>query len=132
MTLKNLLHFFLKLIAFTILLGGIHYYIFYNFFAEIALYIPIWGIYLFNAALVFIVFSLIYYKVSNGSNKSYQLFLIATLIKMMLAIVFLMPLFFGKSAYSVVEVINFFIPYLLFLAFEIYSLNNFLKSQQTN
>lgn len=123
--------FILKLFAFSALLAGIHYYIFYIFFSEILLYLPLWVIYLFNAALVLIVYVVISYQVSKGNENSYRLFLLLTLAKMALAIVFLLPLFAGKSSNAVIEVINFFIPYFLFLAFEIFSLNKFFTNQQT-
>jgi hypothetical protein len=128
---KALLSFFLKLLFFSLILLGIHYYIFFHFFSEIILYFPLWSIYAFNAVLVLIVYGVIYYQVTRGSRKSYQLFLILTLVKMVLAIVFLLPLFAGKSDNSVIEVVNFFIPYFMFLTFEIFSLNKFFTNQET-
>ncbi len=125
-------NFVIGLIGFTGLLLAVHYYIFYNFFAEIELYLPLWGIYVFNAVMVLIVYSIINYKVSQGSNKAYQIFLTMTIVKMLLAIVFLLPIFAGKSEHKQVEVINFFIPYFLFLVFEIIGLNKFFKNQETN
>ena len=126
---KELNSFILQLLALSVILIGIHYYIFHVFFSEVNLYLPIWSIYLFNIVLVIAVFGIIFYQVSKGSQKSYTIFLVSTLIKMTLAIVFLLPLFAGKSENAVTEVINFFIPYFLFLAFEIYSLNKFFKNQ---
>jgi len=126
---KDRLNFTLRLLGFTFLLCIIHYYIFFIFFSEITLYFPLWSIYLFNATLVFIVYSIIDYKISKGSTKTYNTFLMLTMGKMVLAIVFLIPLFAGKSANSKMEVINFFIPYFLFLAFEIMMLSKFLKNQ---
>ena len=126
---KELSSFIFQLLALSIILIGIHYYIFHVFFSEVNLYLPIWSIYLFNIVLVIAVFGIIFYQVSKGSQKSYTIFLVSTLIKMTLAIVFLLPLFAGKSENAVTEVINFFIPYFLFLAFEIYSLNKFFKNQ---
>ncbi|NND62113.1 MAG: hypothetical protein HKN48_02845 [Flavobacteriaceae bacterium] len=124
-------NFVIGLIGFTGLLLAVHYYIFYNFFSEIELYLPLWGIYAFNAVLVFIVYSVINYKVSQGSDKAYQIFLTATIVKMVLSIVFLLPIFLGKSDNKQVEVINFFIPYFLFLVFEIMGLNKFFQNQET-
>lgn len=123
--------FFVKWLGFSALLFGIHYYIFSAFFADISLYFPLWSIYLFNAGLVLLVFFIINYQVSKGHSKSYNLFLILTISKMALAIVFLLPLFAGKSENAIVDVINFFIPYFLFLGFEIFQLNNFFKKQET-
>jgi hypothetical protein len=128
---KDVLKFFLKLAAFSGLLWAIHLYIFHTFFPEVALYFPLWVIYIFNAVLVLVVYAFINYKVSKGSEKSYTIFLTLTIVKMVLAIVFLLPVFAGKAESPRVEVINFFIPYFIFLGFEIYALSEFFKKQQT-
>jgi hypothetical protein len=128
---KDVLMFFLKLAAFTGLLWAVHFYIFITFFSEIALYFPLWSIYLFNAILVFAVYAFVNYKAAKGSEKIYNLFLTLTIVKMALAIVFLLPVFAGKALSPRVEVINFFIPYFVFLGFEIFSLSEFFKKQQT-
>lgn len=124
--IKETTSFILKLFGFSISLFGIHYYILSQFF-EGELHFPVWTIYAFNAVLVILVYSIITYKNKQGSKKMYQLFLGLTVLKMILAILFLLPLFFGKSDHAQLEVINFFIPYFLFLGFEIFSLNKFLQ-----
>ena len=116
------------LVLFSIVLFAIHYYIFHIFYSEIQLFFPLYTIYLFNAILVLVVFSIINYQTHQGKTNSYTTFLILTIVKMALAIVFLIPLFAGKSTQPVIEVINFFIPYFLFLTFEIFSLQKFLKN----
>jgi len=126
---KELGNFTLKLIGFAVLLWGTHYYIFINFFSEVSLYLPLWSIYTFNVIAVFMVYTIINYKVSEGSKKVYRLFLMLTITKMVLAIVFLLPLFGGKSTVPITEAINFFIPYFAFLIYEIIALNKFLKNQ---
>ena len=128
---KDFQGFVLKLIGFAALLLGVHYYIFHIFFSELDLYFPLWSIYAFNAFMVFAVYSIINYKVSNGSDKILSLFLSLTMVKMVLAIIFLLPIFAGKSQHVVTEVLNFFIPYFLFLLFEILLLDKFFKNQQT-
>jgi hypothetical protein len=125
---KEIINFATRLLIFSVLLFGIHLYIISQFFEGI-LYFPLWSIYAFNAVLVFGVFLILNYKANQGSDKMYQLFLGLTLLKMVLAIVFLLPLFFGKSEHSQLEVINFFIPYFFFLTFEIFSLNKFLQKR---
>lgn len=124
--IKEATSFIIKLIGFAVLLFAIHYYILSQFF-DGTLHFPIWTIYVFNAVLVFLVFTIISYKNKQGSKKMYQLFLSLTILKMILAIVFLLPLFLGKSEHAQLEVINFFIPYFIFLGFEIFSLNKFLQ-----
>jgi len=124
--IKETTSFIIKLIGFAIFLFAIHYYILSQFF-DGALHFPIWTIYVFNAVMVFLVYSIITYKNRQGSKKMYQLFLGLTTLKMILAIIFLLPLFLGKSEHAQLEVVNFFIPYFLFLGFEIFSLNKFLQ-----
>jgi len=123
---KETSSFILKLVGFTVLLFLIHIYIISQFF-EGDLYFPVWSIYLFNSVLVLIMYVILKYKSKDKIDKTLQFFLGLTMVKMILAIVFLLPLFFGKSDHSQLEVINFFIPYFLFLAFEIFSLNKFLQ-----
>jgi hypothetical protein len=128
---KDGLNFIVKLIGLTALLCGVHYYIFLNFFSDIELYLPIWSIYAFNGVLVLLDFLFINHKVSNGSKNVLNIFLVLTSVKVLLAIVFLLPLFLGKAENSKIEAFNFFIPYFLYLAFEITSISNFLKKQET-
>ena len=124
---KEISSFIMKLLGVSLLLFLTHYYIYFQFF-NTPLYFPIWTIYCFNAVLVAIV-----YIIMSNKNKSpnpdnmLSLFLTLTGIKMLLIIVFLLPLFLGKSEHVMLEVFNFFIPYFLFLAFEIFSLNEFLQ-----
>jgi len=119
----------IQLFAVAGVLMAVHYYIFVNFFDDMELYLPIWSIYAFNAAMVLAVFGIVWYQVSKGSTKAYQIFLSLTGVKMLLSIVFLLPIFMGKSEHPQAEVINFFLPYFCFLAFEIVALNKFLQKQ---
>ena len=66
---------------------------------------------LFNFVMVLGVFRPdLVYKVTKGSQKSLNLFLILTIVKMALAIVFLLPVIGGKSDNSVTDVVQFFHP----------------------
>jgi len=85
----------------------------------------------FNFVLVLAVYALMNHKAATDESKVYNTFLILTIAKMALAIVFLLPLFVGKSENSTIEVINFFVAYFLFLGFEIKMLDKFLKDAQT-
>ncbi len=126
---KDLQNFFLGLFGFTGVLFAVHYYIDFLFFSERTLYFPIWSIYLFNFILVAIFYSIIRLKDNKGKMNAFTLFLLLTFVKMGLAIVFLLPLFSGKSEEITIEIMNFFIPYFFYLSFETYSLYNFLKKQ---
>ncbi len=123
---KDTISFILALLLFSIILFGVHFYIIFQFF-DADFYFPIWTIYVFNTLLVFIVYGILRYKSIQGSKNIYQTFLLLTLAKMALILVFLIPLFIGKSKHIQFEVFNFFIPYFLFLIFEIFHINKFLK-----
>jgi len=123
---KETTQFILILLFVTAVLSWVHYYILSQFF-DGELYFSIWTVYTFNAVLVFGVYLVLKYKSKQESDKILQYFLGLTMLKMVLAIVFLLPLFFGKSNHSQLEVINFMIPYFLYLTFEIFSVNKFLQ-----
>lgn len=122
---RSILAFVVKLLIFSLLLWASHFYILRQFF-EGELQLPLWLIYVFNAVMVFLVFSALRYYSDKGKDML-KLFLGFTVAKMALAIVLLLPLFLGKSDHAQLEVFNFFIPYFLFLTFEIFSLNSFLQ-----
>lgn len=128
---KDIRSFLIRLLIFTGILSATHFSIFHLFISDISLYIPLVAIYIFNTLLVLVIYWIVRYKVRRGSKKGYSIFLSLTILKMALAVVFLWPLFTGKSDYPRIEVINFFIPYFLYLAFEVLALNNLLKSQET-
>ena len=123
---KEISNYLIKLLGFSFLLFAVHFYLVSQFF-EGNLHLPIWSIYVFNAVLVAVVYSIILNKSKGESKNIFQLFLMLTIGKMVLAVVFLMPLFFKKSDHTQLEILNFFVPYFLFLTFEIFSLNKFLQ-----
>ena len=128
---NDFLYFLLKWLGFTAILFLVHYYISINFMADQELYFPLWSIYAFNAGMVLLVYLIIIFQVARGSDKPYNLFLILTIVKMALAMVFLSPLFADKSGNAVLDTVNFFIPYFIYLGFEVLQLNKFFKTQET-
>ncbi len=128
---KELISFLGKWLAFSIILYVVHYYVLFQIASENEYYFPLWSIYVFNSVLAFIVYFFVKRQFKKSSEKTYQTFLIFTMVKMGLAIVFLLPLFLGKSNFPKAEAFNFFIPYFLFLAFEIFSLNKFFQAPKT-
>ena len=108
--IREMRAFTIKLAGFSLILFLVHYYILSQFFSG-ELYFPLWTIYCFHAILVFVMYAALRYYVAKNTNIIFKLFLGLTLLKMILAIVFLLPLFLGKSTHTQLEVINFFIPY---------------------
>lgn len=125
---KNITSFILKIAAFSIILFGIHYYILIQFF-EGKLVIPLWIIYAFNAIMVFVVFSTLRYYSKDKDKNLLNIFMILTIVKMVLILILLLPLFLKKSNHLTLEVFNFFLPYFLFLSFEVFNLNKFLQKR---
>lgn len=129
--MNKLINALLQFLALAVILYAAHWYILDQFFSETPMYLSLLVIYLFNAIMVTVVLSVVILKVGKGYKKGYKLFLTLTLIKMALAIVLLLPLFFGKADNPKVDVINFFIPYFFFLAYEIWTLNVFFQKLES-
>ena len=121
------LRFVSLLFAFTLLVYFIHWYIGFHFFDELKLVIPIYTIYIFNFITVLIIYSVMNYRFSIGKIEILPLFLGATLFKMILAIVFLLPVMLKPDENATVEALNFFIPYFTYLALEIIAIMRLVK-----
>ncbi len=127
---KRQLSFLLKLGLITVLVAGSHLYLFENFFSDSLLFFPLWQIYVFHVVTVLLIYTVINYKFSNGNSVIFNYFMIGTLLKMVLAFLFLLPLLLSDFQSKKPDVMNFFIPYFIFLAFEVYSVNFFLNKTQ--
>jgi len=121
--------FFIQLIVFTLLLFTAHSYLQYYFSDSIEQFLPLWKIYVFNFLVTAVIYTVINYKRSFGQTTIFILFISMTLFKMVLTILFLLPLFFLSSDVKKVAVFNFFIAYFFFLFFEILSLTKLLKAR---
>lgn len=103
------------------------HYIIIHFIISAEFIIPLWKVYGFNfASLSAIYFGLLInfkYKVFNYL----YLFVFETLLKMIIAIIILSPLFSIDNSALILEVLNFFFLYCIFLFIEIISLRNVLS-----
>jgi hypothetical protein len=103
------------------------HYIIINFIISTEFIIPLWKVYGFNfASLSAIYFGLLInfkYKVFNHL----YLFVFETILKMIIAIIILRPLFSIDNSALIFEVLNFFFLYCIFLFIEIISLRNVLS-----
>ena len=121
--------FLIQLIIFTLLLFTAHSYSQYYFSDSIEQFLPLWKIYVFNVFVTAIIYTVINYNYSFGKKTIFILFMSMTLFKMVLTILFLLPLFFSSSDVKKITVLNFFIAYFFFLFFEILSLIKLLKAR---
>ena len=126
---KREVNFLIQLIAVSSLLFGIHSYLNYNFAKSVLLFFPIWHIYLFHIVTVFIIYTLINYHDSIGKKEVFNTFILGMLLKMILVMVFLLPWLLSKPEQKGYDLANFFIPYFIFLGFEVYSVTKFLQKK---
>ncbi|WP_396591148.1 hypothetical protein [Allomuricauda sp. R78024] len=123
---KRQLLFMLQLIIGTAVLYLLHVYLLNALLPDRELIIPLWNVYVFHFISVLIVYSIINFRFSNGKTQVFNSFILLMILKMVLVVIFLLPLFLSEAANKVGDAVNFFIPYFIFLAFEVYSINQFL------
>ena len=123
------LNFLLQIVVLTIVLYGIHSYMLSYFGADLKLFFPVWQIYVFHFAITTLLYTIINYRYSNGKTEIFNLFMGSTFVKMFLAILFLLPLLLSDFEKKQPDVFNFFIPYFLYLFFEVYSITTFLQKK---
>ncbi|MFP2997948.1 hypothetical protein ABN763_18700 [Spongiivirga sp. MCCC 1A20706] len=126
---KRQLLFMLQLVIGAALLYLLHIYLLNALMPEKEFVIPLWNTYLFHTITVLIVYSIVNFRFSNGKTQVFNAFILLMILKMILVVVFLLPLFLSEIPHKVGDAVNFFIPYFVFLAFEVYSINQFLTAE---
>lgn len=112
---------FLKYFApFSIILFLIQFFIMNSLSERIVFFYPVWSIYLFNVITTILIYIVLIYINKNFSTYTGFTFLGLSFFKMMVAIVFLIPLIKSDIANPIIDLASFFIPYFLFLVFETY------------
>ena len=124
---KRQIMFLLQLIGVSILLFAIHSYLMYHFAKETTFFFPLWQIYTFHLIITLTLYTIINFRFSNGKKDIFNLFMVMTFFKMAFAILFLLPLILSDFENKQPDVFNFFIPYFLYLFFEVFSLTKFLQ-----
>ena len=126
---KSQITFLLQLLGVTAIVFGVHAYLLSHFAKESNFFFPLWQIYLFHVLITTVLYSTVNYRYSSGKKDIFKLFMILTFLKMILAIVFLLPLLLSDMENKQPDVFNFFIPYFLYLFFEVFALTRFLNKQ---
>ena len=112
---------FLKyFIPFSILLFITQYFVMQFLADKFVFMYSAWSIYLFNIVATFLVYLFLIFVNNNFVNYTGFAFIGASFFRMMLAIIFLIPLINGEVKSPIVDLGTFFIPYFLFLLFETY------------
>lgn len=124
---KRQILFLLQLVGVSIVLFAVHSYLLYHFAKDVSFFFPLWQIYVFHVFITSIFYTVINYRFSSGKKDIFNLFMVLTFLKMVLAILFLLPLFLSDLENKQPDVFNFFIPYFLYLFFEVFALTRFLQ-----
>ena len=122
--------FLLQLTLLTLGLFATQSYLHHYFSSSIAFFFPTWQVYAFHVFVTTILYTAINYRHSCVQKSIFNLFMGMTLLKMILSILFLLPLFMSDFETKRADVFNFFAPYFIFLFFEILSLKKLLENPE--
>jgi len=124
---KKINTFLLELLILSLTLFGLHNFLQFYLFNEFELFYPLWIIYLFHFFTVLFIYIIIYNRYTKGKKEVFNLFMLLTFLKTVAIIVFLLPLLISDMENKKPDVLNFFLTYFLFLAFEVYSISKVLQ-----
>lgn len=110
---------FLKyFIPFSVILFVAQFFITQKLFEGTVFFYQTWSIYTFHIIATLLIYLFLLFVNKNFSDKTGFAFLACSVLKMMAAVVFLVPLIQSDVKDPIIDVIAFFIPYFLFLFFE--------------
>lgn len=116
--MKKKLSGFLKiLLPFAFLLFLVQY-VMVNYVFNPQLYYSTFTIYSFHLIATFLVYLLLVYVHDKFEDKTGFAFMATSLLKMLAALIFLLPMLLSDIASAFTNVLAFFIPYFLFLVLE--------------
>lgn len=119
------------LLAASIVLFFIQYFIVKGLSTEYIFIYPIWKIYFFHFFITLFIFAILYYIGKLIPDYIGFTFMGFILLKMIAAIVFLLPLIKLKDISKIPDFASFFIPYFIYLFFEILLTMKLLKDSET-
>lgn len=127
--LKTQFQVVIQSILITLVLFFVHNTLLSNFLPKTVLVLPLYTIYLFHFIVTTAIIFIVSYKKFQGNDNVFNLFIFFTLLKMLLVVVFLLPVFLSDVKNKNYDVFNFFIPYFVYLTFEVYSITKLLQKQ---
>ncbi|AXG69032.1 hypothetical protein KORDIASMS9_01251 [Kordia sp. SMS9] len=115
---QNVLKFLTHFSIFTISLFAIHQVLHSWVLTEMAFFYNPWSIHLFLFLITFLLYVGVAYIKTIFKDKAALVFLGGSFLKMLAAILFLVPYFKNRDYFNIENILAFFIPYFLYLAFE--------------
>jgi hypothetical protein len=127
--LKSQFLFVAQTVLLTTVLFFIHDTIFEVTLPKVSLILSLYKIYLFHFIVTTTVIIVVNHKNLQKGSNVFNVFMLFTLVKMLLALVFLLPIFLSDLKTRNYDVVNFFIPYFIYLAFEVFVIIKPLQNQ---
>ena len=124
--IKRFLFSILYLFLITMIVGVFHYLIIKN----LCLFIPLINIYLFNFLMTVMGLAILYLMYDKFNDKVGFTFLGIGIIKMAIAVSFLMPLIKSNFSNKIPDTLNFFFCYFIFLIIESVFMVKLLNKKQ--
>lgn len=126
---EKLIKFLIRLVPFTLVTFFIQYFIVNYGLEENNLYYSTYAIYLFHLLSTFFVFALLVVINNYFKDKTGFAFMGAGMLKMLAAVIFLLPMLLNHSGNAFANLLSFFIPYFLYLAFETFYAVKLINAQ---
>lgn len=92
-------------------------------------YVEIWQVYLFLGLLTWFGYLFLLFVHTRDATKTGFAYVGIGFLKMLASIVFLYPLIASNSDTKMMDILSFFVPYFLFLAFELYFVTRLLAKK---
>lgn len=125
--MRQTLNFLKYLLPFSVVLYLIQYFAVSALFPETYFFYPLWSVYLFMLIATLVDYVILVFVNKNFSEYTGYTFMGLGVIKMLVAVIFLIPLIRSDTENRIPDVAIFFITYFLFLGFETYKAIQLLK-----
>lgn len=115
----SIINFLKRFLPFSFALFFIHFFVVLNFSKNYSFFYSIYAIYLFHAITTALICFILIYINKKVSDKTGFAFMALSILKMLAAVLFLVPLIRLDKVQKLPDIIAFFIPYFAFLFFEL-------------
>jgi len=127
---RQITRFIIPFVIFSLVLYLLHFFLLQFILPEVTFYYSLLSIYLFHVLATFVIYLFLVYIHFNFIDYTGYAFMGASLIKMMAAIVFLLPMLLNRTEDTFQNILSFFIPYFLFLFFETFFAIRLINNKQ--
>lgn len=127
---QNLLNFIKYLVLFTLITAGLQYLLIAFVLEPQQYYYNTFSIYAFLFFITLLLYLAILYIHSVFSEYTGYAFMASSFFKMLLSVLFLLPIIRGDDRSYIADVVAFFVPYFLYLFFETFFVVELLKDKK--